>query len=225
VNLTVRRDGRTFNFAVNPRREEPPIVETRTLQDGIDYLRVYSFGADAASFDQALDDAWDRLKSDRVIVDLRTNPGGAVRNVAQLASRLGYQGTMIVSFDRNNRRSMTPIPRSFVPGYKATQILYLVNGYSYSGAEILSAFGGTFGSTVIGTPTTGTSHSAIAFRIGEGVLQMGIRRNAIGPSAIDIEGKGVPLSETVTLDYSRLKKGEDSVIERAVELLSGSATR
>jgi carboxyl-terminal processing protease len=225
VNLKVERDGRFFSFVVTPSNEEAPIATARSLGDGIDYLRISSFNAGADDFDAALNDAWDRLRGSRLIVDLRSNPGGAIRNVAEFAGKLGYRGTMIVSVDRSGRRTTTTAPRSLIPSYEPKQIIFLVNSYSYSGAEILPAFAQQLGSRVVGEQTSGTSHAAIPLSVGDGILELGLYRNLIGPAGVDIEGIGVTPDEFEILDYGALKEGHDSVIERAVELLSSSGMR
>jgi carboxyl-terminal processing protease len=225
LSIKVKRGDRTFTFAVMPTVEALPTAETRSLGGGVDYLRIYSFSRRSAEFDAALDAAWDSLQGDRLVVDLRTNNGGSIRNVAALAGKLGYRGTMMLSLDRDGRRTPTAVGVASAAPYDARDIIFLVNAESYSGAEIIAAFGQQLGSRVVGGKTTGVSHAAITVGVGDGILELGIARNLIGPERTDIEGTGVTPDEAVTQDYDGLKAGNDTVIERAAELLRNSASR
>lgn len=69
---------RDVELAAEPLREpEPPLLESRTLADGVGYLRIGRMDDDAA-FLARLDDALDALQGARgVVIDVRGNGGGS----------------------------------------------------------------------------------------------------------------------------------------------------
>ncbi|MGE0060425.1 MAG: S41 family peptidase [Dehalococcoidia bacterium] len=223
--LTVKRDGRTFRLIIRPEFASVPVAVTRSLGDDIDYLRVYSFNVGETDFREGLDPVWDQLQGSRLVLDLRGNPGGAITNLAELAGKLGYRGAFLTMVNRDGSRRRVDPQRSATFAYRPEEIAVLVDSSTFSAGEILASILQQAGSTVLGTQTKGYAHGALVVAVGDGALQIGLYRNLAGIEMRDIEGTGVTPDEAVPLDYQRIKKGDDSVIARAIELLSGSGGR
>lgn len=223
--LAVRRDGRTFRLIVRPEFASVPVAVTRPLGDDTDYLRVFSFNVGEADFREGLNPVWDQLHGSRLVLDLRGNPGGAIANMAEMAGKLGYRGAFLTMIDRNGSRRRVDPQRSGAFAYQPEQIVVLVDSSTYSAGEILASILQQAGSAVLGTQTKGYAHGALVVAVGDGALQIGLYRNLAGLQMRDIEGIGVTPDEAVAVDLQRIKKGDDSVIGRAVELLSSSGSR
>ena len=123
---------------------EVPNIETEKRADGIFIIRLFSFSENSPTlFRNALRDfvAWSNEKqgNDKLILDLRGNPGGYLEAAVSMASWFLPVGDVIVREDYGIRGA-GPIHRSL--GYdifnKNLKFVILVDGGSASASEILA---------------------------------------------------------------------------------------
>ncbi len=123
---------------------EVPNIETEKRADGIFIIRLFSFSENSPTlFRNALRDfvAWSNEKqgNDKLILDLRGNPGGYLEAAVSMASWFLPAGDVIVREDYGIRGA-GPIHRSL--GYdifnKNLKFVILVDGGSASASEILA---------------------------------------------------------------------------------------
>ena len=154
VTLTVDRAGQVLTFDLVREAIVVPVVETDVV-DQTGYLRLNQFTNDA---DLAFRDALDELLSlgiDRLILDLRDNPGGALFSTVQIASEFFDEGDVVRTVGPESDRSYRAedgglLAESSIP------LVVLVNRGSASAAEVLSAALQERGlATLIGTNTFG----------------------------------------------------------------------
>jgi len=110
-----------------------------TLDDrkGIGYIRVTAFSRDTA---EELRDALEQLKTDNVrglILDLRFNPGGLLSAAIEVADLFIKQGEIVSTEGRNSARRSWDAREAGT--FDALPMVVLVNRYSASASEIVSA--------------------------------------------------------------------------------------
>src|SRR5262245_40056838 len=99
VDLTIRRPGLETLIPLTVERDEIKIVTVRTafmLAPGTGYIRLQDF---SETSDSEVGEAINKLRSqglERVILDLRDNPGGPLDQAIAVANRFLSRGQMIV---------------------------------------------------------------------------------------------------------------------------------
>ena len=163
VTLTVFRDdskaangGKTMKFPLVRAIIRIPTLDTE-VKGGVFIIRLYNFTAQAtALFDGALKE-FERSGENKLIIDLRNNPGGFLDAATEIASHFLPSGTPVVIEDLGENteervhRSTGPEILSKIP-----KIVVLVNKGSASASEILAAALAENGAaTLVGEKTFG----------------------------------------------------------------------
>ncbi len=135
VTLTIRRDGKDFDIDVIRAKIQIPIVESKMLTDEIGYLRINSFSADVYS-DVSL--GLGNLQNegmDKLILDLRGNPGGYLNAVLEISQLFIENGPIVYVKDNMGNEQALDV----VNGNKWDMpIVLLIDGGSASASEILA---------------------------------------------------------------------------------------
>ncbi len=138
VKLTIRREGRE-DFVLDLVRSSinTPTVYKETFEGGTGYLRVLNFSSGTANeFRNALTELVQE-GAERLILDLRNNPGGYLQAAVQIAGNFLKPGELVVStVDRKGER--TEYRTEETPVFKGRHVVVLVDEYSASSAEILA---------------------------------------------------------------------------------------
>ncbi len=113
-------------------------VKTEVKKGGIGYLRVTAFhGRTTRELDEGLNKLI-RKKVRGIVLDLRDNPGGFLRQSVQVSERFLPDGSMVV-FTRGRRRSETVYFRSRGNGvWLGKPLVVLINKGSASASEIVA---------------------------------------------------------------------------------------
>jgi carboxyl-terminal processing protease len=99
VTITVQRSGESASFDVTLVRDEIPthsIAHAFMVRPGVGLVRISSFTSTTTS---ELDEALQKLKGqgmERLILDLRSNPGGLLDQAVGVASRFIPEGKLVV---------------------------------------------------------------------------------------------------------------------------------
>lgn len=137
VALLIKRGETTFNIEVERRQISVPTVETKILDNNIGYIEISSFGEDTA---QLFGNAVKEMKEKKVngfIIDLRNNPGGFLDTALDISGYFIGTNNALIVVDKSKKRR-------FYSGYPHSQqitepVIFLVNEYSASASEVLSA--------------------------------------------------------------------------------------
>ena len=223
VHLKMQRDGGFLEVDVVRRELDVPTVDWAMLDEEegqIGYLQITQFTETTADqFRKGLEDL--RSKGmEKMILDLRGNPGGTVGAVVKVAGELLPQG-LVFSVESRNPSSG---PQEYTcPGADFDiPLVVLVNGYSASASEILSGAIQDAGvGTVMGTKTFGKGVVQTVFELpdGSGVkLTIGKYFTRGGQ---DINEKGITPDVISELDADLYEKeGTDSQLRDAVDYLN-----
>ena len=134
VVLGLERNGRDFQVDLVRQVIQVPSLGTHVFSNRILYVHIFDFGDRTASeFDRALQD---NLKGpvDRVVLDLRGNPGGFVDAAVDVISEFVPKGNAVVLVGRGGQQQ----PRAVSGSGRAFQnrLVVLVNGDTASASEI-----------------------------------------------------------------------------------------
>ena len=201
---------------VNPKQEmlEAQKASVRIIERAgkqIGYVHLYSYAGEEYHRELHRALVWGELKkADALIIDLRYGLGGAWPYYLNIFNR---DIPVLETIDRDGKRNI-------VDSQWRKPAVYLVNGFSRSGKELL-AFGARkyHLATVIGERTAGHTLGGRLFPLSnKDLLFLAVQSCRI--DGIDLEGVGVAPAIEVPFDI-RFCSGNDVQLEKAVEYLTG----
>ena len=225
VNLTIFREGESDFLSVDITRSKK--IETATVDSGIledtdqiGYLRIREF--DSITVDQYAE-AIAELKEygmKGMILDLRSNPGGDLAAVVEVARRILPKGLIVYTEDKNGNRKEYSGDDDWeleVP------LVVLVNEYSASASEILAGAIQDYNKgTLIGTTTYGKGIVQQIHRLEDGTALKLTISAYFTPSGRNIHGVGIEPDMELEYDYEASEnEGKDNQVEKAIEVLEG----
>lgn len=126
--------------AVTREKISLDFVESKNLSNGDAYIRITSFGDNAAvSFKKALKNVLSSsTATTKIIIDLRNNPGGSVEEVRQMMSLFTPKDTLLAQMVFPNGPQTILSLESDVSVPKDRKIVILVNKGSASASEMMA---------------------------------------------------------------------------------------
>ena len=223
----VRAGGAPFDLPIVRAVIVQPEVTARTLADGsVGYVRLRGFSDRAAGqFSQAVaaDVAAGRQK---LIVDLRGNPGGYVLDAQQVISQFVPAGTTIFS---QEDAAGTRVPTTAVAGGSATdpaiQVVVLIDGGSASASEIVAGALQDLGrAKLVGTKSYGKGTVQVWQQLADdnGGFRLTVAK-WLTPNGRWIHKVG--LTPDVAVDPAGAAAGSDPTLDRALEVLGAATDR
>ena len=222
ARLTIKRQGVEEPFVVEVVRQkiEMPVVESEMLDDGIAYLKLAEFNAQAAS----------KLKADLqsllaeeprgLILDLRDNPGGFLNVSVEIGSQFVGEGSILVEKLKDGQHRDYPAQS----GGLGTDIplVVLVNGGSASASEIVAgAIQDAGRGILIGEQTLGKGSVQLSHYLSDGSeLRVTIAR-WFTPNGRAIHEEGLTPDIQVDMTEEDIETGRDPQLQRAIEYLQG----
>ncbi|MBI3929555.1 MAG: S41 family peptidase [Armatimonadetes bacterium] len=187
VELKLQRGARQLDVRVPRARIELPGVGYRKLDSSVGYVRIGYFGADTAGKVRSSLAALREQGIDRVVVDLRNNPGGDLEQGLKVAGFF-TAGTLVIVEKRSGRQKLV----NRQPAYWTGKALFLVNRGSASAAELLAqSVQGKPGRIVMGEKTFGKARIQTRYSLpGGGAIHITTARY-LSASGADIDGQGL----------------------------------
>ncbi len=225
VTLTIYREGEPDFLEVTAVRGK--LIETETvtsgmLEDtnGIGYLQIKEF--DAVTVDQ-FNEAMAELRAEEMtglIIDLRSNPGGDLAAVVDVARRILPEGLIVYTEDKTGYRKEYTCDGEYeldIP------LVVLINEYSASASEILAGAVKDYNiGTLIGTTTYGKGIVQRINRLDDGTALKLTVSAYYTPSGKNIHGIGIEPDIELEYDYDLAEEeGIDNQVEKAIEVLEG----
>lgn len=220
VTLTLIREGESdYLYVPVERREiESPTVQWEMLENNIGYIGIAEF--DDVTTDQFAEALAECRGSgmEGLILDLRSNPGGNLSTVCDIARMLLPEGLIVYTEDKNGHRE-----EYTSDGKREIDIplVVLVNGYSASASEILAGAVQDYGvGTIMGTTTFGKGIVQRIISLSDGSAVKLTVSKYYTPDGNDIHEKGIVPDVEVEYDSEAYyNDGTDNQLEAAVEYL------
>lgn len=227
VTIGLLRDGEKLELEVERRVVEIPTVEWEMLEDGIGYLRILEFDLVTVSqFEEAMKEL-EAANMEKLIVDVRDNPGGVLQTVCEILDQILPEGLIVYAEDKYGHREEY---RSDAARVFEKPLVVLVNENSASASEVFSGAIKDYGvGTLVGTKTFGKGIVQRLFDLSDGTgLKLTISKYYT-PNGNDIHEKGIePDVEVMMKEYDTETlqqiteenwKEYDNQLEKAVEVL------
>ena len=165
VELTVIRAGETLKLSVERRVIKTAVAVATMLEGKIGLVRIVNFDERCADETIAAIEKLQKQGAEKLIFDVRFNPGGYAKELVKVLDYLLPEGDL---FRTVNYAGQESLDRSDAACLKMPMAV-LVNGDSYSAAEFFAAALREYDwATVVGTQTCGKGYFQSTFRLGDG---------------------------------------------------------
>lgn len=223
VQLVIAREGESDPIIIKITRGiiRIPNMETELRSDGIFVIRLFNFNADATNaFKQALRELL-LARTDKLILDLRGNPGGFLDAAVDISSWFLPAGKTIVVEDFGEGKEEKAFrSKGFNIFNDNLKMVILVNGGSASASEIVAgALKAHDVATLVGTNTFGKGSVQELINITNNTsLKVTIAR-WLTPEGISISDGGLKPDVEVKVTTEDIENGVDPQLEEAVRIL------
>ncbi len=223
LTLTLLRPGQEKPFDVKLTREviNIPTIETET-KNGVFIIRFYSFTSQSPDLFRNALRQFVLSKSDKLVLDLRDNPGGYLDAAVDVASWFLPPGKVVV------RENFGPNKEEIVSRSKGYDIFgpnlkfaILINGGSASASEILAGALSEYGrATLVGTKSFGKgSVQELVNLTPDTALKVTIAR-WLTPNGVSISNNGLKPDYEVQLTDDDIANKKDPQLDKAIEVVN-----
>jgi carboxyl-terminal processing protease len=220
VTITVIREGESdpIDISVERRKIESPTVEYEMYDDGMAYIQITEFDLVTSS---QFEEAYNQAKADGMkglIIDLRSNPGGNLSTVCDIAREILPEGLIVYTEDKYGKRE-----EYTCDGKNEIQVplVVLTNGYSASASEILAGAVKDYGiGKLVGTTTFGKGIVQKVINLSDGSAVKLTVSSYFTPAGNNIHKIGIEPDVEVEFDSDLYKEGTDNQLEKAKEVLA-----
>ncbi|HAK89069.1 MAG: peptidase S41 [Nitrospirae bacterium GWC2_46_6] len=191
-------------------------VKSKTLGDGIGYVRLTQFQESTAN---DLSSALEKLKKEGItslILDMRNNPGGLLNSAVEVSEQFLPQKKLVVYIKGRNGEKTEYYTEGDTKYYAEIPMVVLVNQGSASASEIVAgALKDWNRAIIVGIQTfgKGSVQSLIPLADGSGLRLTTAKYYT--PKGISIQGVGITPDITVKLES---KNGKEHVVVREKDL-------
>lgn len=231
VELLIEREGEEtqLTFSVPIRNVELQCVFPKMYDETIGYISITEFTG--VTYKQYTE-AFEELKSqgmEKLIVDLRNNPGGLYISVCDVLDDILPEGLLVYTEDKYGNRNETMSDAEMPLGIN---MAVLVNGNSASAAEIFAGAVQDYGvGTIVGTATYGKGVVQSIYPLQDGSAVKLTVSKYYTPNGNEIHGVGIQPDVVVELEEDSYDECStetnipevnkwDNQVEAAVEILT-----
>lgn len=221
VTITVVREGATdpIDIEVERQKIESPTVEYQMLDNDMAYIQITEF--DLVTTEQ-FEEAYKQAQADGMkglILDLRSNLGGNLSTVCDIARMILPKGLIVYTEDKYGKREEYTCDGA---NQIKVPLVVLTNGYSASASEILAGAVKDYGiGTLVGTTTYGKGIVQKVINLSDGSAVKLTVSNYFTPNGNNIHKIGIDPDVEVEFDAEQYKNGVDNQLEKAKEVLAG----
>ncbi|MEK7194490.1 MAG: S41 family peptidase [Patescibacteria group bacterium] len=223
VTLTIMRQGKApFDVTIVRQIINVPIIDTKELDGDIFYIALYSFTENSAELFRGALREFIQSGGNKLILDLRGNPGGYLESAIDMASWFLPPGTAVIREDHGEGKD-EKVYRS--RGYdiftNRLKMVILVDVGSASASEILAGALSEHGvATLIGQKTFGKgSVQELVPVTADTSIKVTVAR-WLTPNGHSISGEGITPAIVVKRGEEDIKMSKDAQLDRAVKFLT-----
>ena len=229
VEVGVLRNGEKLTFTLERQSLRIEAAKGQLLEGGIGLIRIENFFANSASETIAVIKDLQAQGAQKLIFDVRNNPGGYIVQMTKVLDYLLPEGVVYREEDYTGRSDQIKSDASCLE----LPIAVLVNKRSYSSAEFFAAVLQEYDwATIVGQHTTGKGYyqntialpdgSAVNLSVGKYCTPSGVNLMEVGGITPDVESL-VDDETDAYIYYDLISPAEDPQIQAAVQFLNKTA--
>jgi len=219
VKITIIREGwkETRDFTITREVIKIKSVKSKTLEDGIGYIKVNQFQEQTSS---DLAQAMEKLTEENInslVLDLRNNPGGLLNSAIDVSSQFLSSGKLVV-FIKDKKGEKIEYRSNKNTVNSAIPMVVLVNQGSASASEIVAgALKDWNRAVVIGTQTFGKGSVQSVVPMNDGSALRLTTAKYYTPKGISIQSTGITPDIVVKAEIKNGGKGRPVIREKDLE--------
>lgn len=224
VSLTIFRQGTHETISVQRRKVETPVATFEMLDGNIGLVTIENFDERCAAESIAAIETLRKNGAEKLIFDVRHNPGGFANELVELLDDLLPEGDLFrtVRYDGQEHVDKSD------PDCLESPMAVLVNASSYSAAEFFAAALREYeAAVVVGEQTVGKGYFQTTYQLSDGsavALSIG---KYFTPKGVSLAEEGLTPDVVVPVDeetasgiyYGTLTPEEDPQIQAAIKAL------
>lgn len=225
VCITVLRQGEHRTLSVERRQVQTPVATYEMLENNVGLVTIANFDSRCADETIAAIEALLGNGAEKLVFDVRNNPGGYADELVEVLDYLLPEGELFhtVTYDGKEDIDYSDADQLNLP------MAVLVNAGSYSAAEFFAAALQEYeAAVVVGEQTSGKGYFQTTFRLNDGsavALSVG---KYYTPKGNNLAGVGITPDVEVTVDeetdsaiyYGTLSHEEDPQLQAALKALA-----
>lgn len=224
VTITVLRTGeeKTRDISIKRQVIDLPVLETKNLkEDGVFLIKLYEFGEKSDEKFAAALKEFQKSGENKLIIDLRNNPGGFLSSAINISSWFLPAGKVVVSEkseDSADDKEYKSGGHYMEGNYK---VVILVNGGSASASEIMAGALQEHGvAKLVGTQTFGKGSVQEVIPLDKGTALKLTIAGWYTPNGKSISKQGLTPDHIINFDQALFeRKGIDNQLQKAIEIL------
>jgi carboxyl-terminal processing protease len=224
VELTLLREGKELTVTVTRRQIKTPVATGKLLDNKIGFVTIANFNSGCFDETKAAIESLREQGAEKIIFDVRNNPGGFVHELVPTLNYLLPEGPLFRTLDYAGKENVQNSDAAFLDMPMAV----LVNGESYSAAEFFAAALMEYeAAVVVGEQTCGKGYFQTTYKLPDGsAVGLSIGKY-FTPKGVSLAGVGITPDVMVPVDEETfdaiyagaLDPSEDPQIQAAVAAL------
>ncbi len=225
VSMTVLRDGEEITFSVQRRTVETQVASYEMLSEDVGLVTIENFDSRCADETIAAIESLMDAGAEKLIFDVRNNPGGYASELVKVLDYLLPEGEVFRTVSYNGKENIDYSDEEYLD----LPMAVLVNASSYSAAEFFAvALSEYEAAIVVGEQTVGKGYFQTTYRLNDGsAVSLSIGKY-FTPKGNNLAGIGItpdieiPLDEEMAAElyYDLLEPEQDPQIQAAMAALN-----
>ncbi|MBR6595587.1 MAG: PDZ domain-containing protein [Oscillospiraceae bacterium] len=227
VDITVERAGEELTLTVTRMLVQVPVATAKMLEGNVGLITITNFDTRCADETIAAIDSLLEQGAEKLIFDVRYNPGGYVHELVNVLDYILPEGELFRSVDYLGNESVDSSDKNCIEG---VPMAVLINGDSYSAAEFFAAALREYDyALVVGQPTVGKGYfqqnykledgSAVNLSVGKYFTPKGVSLAEVGGLIPDVPVE-VDEDTAMAIYAGTLDPMEDPQILAAIEAMN-----
>ncbi len=221
VVLTVYRDDWTMTKEIKIIRDviQVPSLKWELKQDNIAYIKLYHFTENADSDFKKISLEILDSPAEKIILDLRNNPGGYLHIAKNIAGWFLEKGQLVVIEDFSRKNEKQEYKSNGSSEFQFFPLVVLINEGSASASEILAgALRDNKGTKLVGKKSFGKGTVQMVEKLKQGSLKITVA-NWLTPNGHLITNKGLEPDIEVEITEQDFEKDIDPQLDMAIEII------
>lgn len=223
VMLTIFREGDKEPMEIKIVRDiiNIPTLDTELRDDKIFVIKLYSFSATSANLFRDAIKKFVESGTDKLLLDLRGNPGGYLDSAVDISSWFLTRGKTVVTEDYGkDKKGEIFRSRGYIMFNDNLKFVILIDGGSASASEIVAGAMQDHGrAKLVGAQSFGKGSVQEALKVTPDTLLKITVAKWLTPNGTSISEKGLTPDYEVEITKKDLDAEKDPQLDKAVELL------
>lgn len=220
VDITVLRgtSAKEISTTATRRKIEAVTVTYEMMEGRVGYIQISEFSSvTCEQYKSALEDL-EKQGMERLVVDLRSNPGGNLDTVVDILDLMLPEGTVVSMKDKQGEET---VYSSDAEHTFDKPLVVMMNGYSASASEIYAGAIQDYGAgEIVGTQSYGKGVVQQVFDLKDGTSVKLTIAEYFTPSGRSIHGEGITPDVEIDYEPDENNPDYDNQLEKAIEVVN-----